>query len=86
MKMVSYIPGVPGGKVNILGSHSISVLSKEVYMNMCPISVTGQVSETYKQLKNCSCVYFNRRVSRNETGRQKMNYDSKHVMTIGIEL
>jgi hypothetical protein len=53
---------------------------------MCPISVTGQVSETYKQLLSCSFVYFNRRVSGNQTGRQKMNDDSKHVMTVGIEL
>jgi hypothetical protein len=31
------IQSVPGGKVNILGGHSIDQSKKKVYMNMCPI-------------------------------------------------
>jgi hypothetical protein len=31
------IQSVPGGRVNILGGHSIRHLSKKVYMHMCPI-------------------------------------------------
>jgi hypothetical protein len=30
--------GVPGGEVNILGDNSIIILSKKVYMYICPIS------------------------------------------------
>jgi hypothetical protein len=32
-----HIQGVPGGKVNILGGHSIGHYKKKVYMNMCLI-------------------------------------------------
>jgi hypothetical protein len=32
-----HIQGVPGGKVNILGGHSIVILSKKLYKNVCPI-------------------------------------------------
>jgi oligoribonuclease (3'-5' exoribonuclease) len=32
-----YIQNVPGGKVNILGGHSIGHSKQEVYMYMCPI-------------------------------------------------
>jgi hypothetical protein len=31
------VQGVPGGKVNILGGHSIGHFKKKLYMNMCPI-------------------------------------------------
>ena len=32
-----YIQGVPGGKVNILGGHSIGHYKQKTYMYMCPI-------------------------------------------------
>jgi len=33
-----YIQGVPGGKVSILGGHTIGhSKQKKLYMNMCPI-------------------------------------------------
>jgi hypothetical protein len=35
--MLYNIQGVPGGKVNILGGHSIGHSKKKVYMNVCPI-------------------------------------------------
>jgi hypothetical protein len=34
---LSLIQDVPGGKVNILGDHSIGHSKKKVYMDMCPI-------------------------------------------------
>jgi hypothetical protein len=36
-KGVYTVHGVPGGKVNILGGHSIGHYKKKVCMNMCPI-------------------------------------------------
>jgi hypothetical protein len=33
----THIQGVPGGKVNILGGHSIGHSKQKRYMNMCPI-------------------------------------------------
>jgi hypothetical protein len=33
-----FTQGVPGGKVSILGGHSIGHSKKKVYMNMCPIA------------------------------------------------
>jgi hypothetical protein len=35
--MYVYIQDIPGGKVNILGGHSIGHSKKNVYMNICPI-------------------------------------------------
>jgi hypothetical protein len=32
-----HIQSVPGGKVNILGGHTIGHSKKKIYMNMCPI-------------------------------------------------
>jgi hypothetical protein len=34
---ITNIQGVPGGKVNILGGHSIGHSKQKLYMNMCPI-------------------------------------------------
>jgi hypothetical protein len=34
----NYIQGVPGGKDNILGGHSIGHSKQKLYMNMCPIA------------------------------------------------
>jgi hypothetical protein len=34
---IYYIQCVPGGKVNILGGHSVTILSKNLYVYICPI-------------------------------------------------